>query len=579
MSDARKIWISPTPDAAAVKHLQEHLRLREPVARVLVNRAIVTSEQAQDYLSQTLQALPDPFLLKGMDLAVRRIEKAIRRREKIVAWGDYDVDGVTSLALLTHFFKAISYPLTAEIPLRIEDGYGLQMKAVERLAKQGAQLIVTVDNGISSAAEIERARELGVDVIVVDHHQIPETFPDVAVAVVNPLQPDCSFPFKDLAACGLSFMLLAGLRRYLVERDVIDRESAPNLKNLLDIVALGTVADLVPLTGLNRLFVRYGLPILSRSKRPGVLALKEVSRVDVDADVDAYTVGFMLAPRINAGGRMSDAKAGLTLLTTDHLAEARQLAALLDKNNNFRRSIQERMLEEALQMLESDEGLQQAPALVLAKEGWHEGVIGLVASKLVDHSFRPTVVIALDEEGGGKGSCRSIPAFHMQQALERNCEYLDTFGGHHMAAGLSLRAERLADFTEAFMEDARQHLTERDYIPELATDGPCSLSEIDYDLLDQLEKLAPYGMSNRQPMFTEQGVTIATARLLKGKHWKLKLMKDERILEAIAFGQGERELLRGQRIDIAYVPEYNSFRGAKSIQLRLVDMRSCEEEV
>ncbi len=569
------IWSHANPDDELVSRLQTILSIREPVARLLVNRGITDSEQADTFLDGRLKHLPDPFLLSGMRKAVERVEKAIRKGEKIVAWGDYDADGITSLSLLILFFREIPYDLDYAIPRRREDGYGLQEYSVRELAGAGTKLIVTVDNGITSIREVETARELGVDVIIIDHHQLAESLPNAA-AVIDPFRPDCRFPEKTLCAAGLTFLFLMALRRHLVEKEILAPDPLPNLKNLLDIVTIGTVADMVPLRGVNRLFVRHGLPLLSRSRRPGILALKEVSRLDIDGDVEAGDVGFRLAPRLNAGGRIGDARAGVDLLVTEDLQEARRHAQTLDKRNQQRKYFQQIVVNECLQSIETRDEFKNAPILVLSGKGWQEGVVGLAASKVVEKTGRPAVVIAIREDGTARGSCRSIENYHIQQALERQAEFLERFGGHAQAAGLTIREERIEDFRRALVADAGARLSGNDFRKVLHTDGPCDLGDVDYELLDQIERLAPFGMSNPSPLFVDSDVEVVQAGLRKEVHWKLLLRKNGRQFDAIAFNMGHRPLSKGDRLDIAYVPEYNKYKGARTVQLRIKDLKGSE---
>ncbi|RJO65497.1 MAG: single-stranded-DNA-specific exonuclease RecJ [Myxococcales bacterium] len=569
------LWEFADIDEEKVRRLAAELDVRGPVARILVRRGLSDPEIVREHLSGSLSAMPDPFGLTGVAEAVRRIALAIERGEKIVAWGDYDVDGITSLSLLVRFFAQIPYPIEAQIPRRLEDGYGLGRRAVQELAARGAKLIVTVDNGIASVEEIELARSLGMDAIVVDHHMPENRLPEAA-AIINPRQPACPFPHKDLAAVGLTFLLIAALRRHLAERKLLAREALPNLKELLDIVALGTIADLVPLFGLNRLFVRHGLPLLSRSTRPGVLALKEAARLDPDADIDAYAVAFQLAPRINAGGRIGDAQAGVKLLTTDSLVEARQQALVLEKRNLARRRLQETAVAEAEAIIEEKTELADAPVIVVGSPAWHEGIIGLVASKLVELHHKPSIVLAIGKNGESRASCRSIRALHIQEALLALSGRLVRFGGHAQAAGFTIETARIDGFREAFSSYVAARLTADDFRPRLVADGLLPLAEVDYALLDQLEPLAPFGSGYPEPVFVARGVTVIQGRVLKERHLKLAVGQDGRVLEAIGFGMAHHQLVKGDRLDIAFVPEYNTFRGSKAIQLRLRDLKRSE---
>lgn len=576
MINNRFIWDEREHQEPVKNRLIEQLGLMEPVARILVNRGITNTEDAKFHFEGSLSSLPDPFLVKGMDTACARIGKAIRRAEKIVAWGDYDVDGITSLSLLTNFFKLISYPIEYDIPKRLEDGYGLNKHSIKKHADNGVNLIITVDNGITSVEEVAYAKELGVEVVIIDHHELAEELPDAA-AIIDPKQPGCNFAYGNLAAVGLTFMFLAGLRRHLVNSGLLEKEGLPNLKDLLDIVTLGTIADMVPLLGLNRLLVRHGLKILSRNKRAGILALKEVSKMDVDADVDSYHVGFQLSPRINAGGRLGDALTGVKLLTEDDLEFARQHAYALNKSNNYRRKLEQTVLDEAIEIFEEDPLNMDLPIIVLAKEGWHEGVIGLVASKMLDKYNKPAIIIGINKHGIARGSCRSIKTLHIQQLLTDHADMLVQFGGHAMAAGLTIKAENIADFRQALIDDLQKQLTEEDFIPHLQTDGELPLQELSYELLDELETLSPFGIGNPAPVLIAKNVEVARAKLLKEKHWKLGLISGKRILDAIGFNMNEHKFVKGDILDIAYIPEFNTFRGNKSIQVRLRDVKRSEQ--
>lgn len=572
----RFTWDEREHDEVIKNHLINELKLLEPVARILVNRGITSKEDAEFHFDGRLSSLPDPFLIKGMDKACARIGRAIRRGERVIAWGDYDVDGITSLSLIVNFFKMISYPIGFDIPRRLEDGYGLNKQAIKKHADKGINLIITVDNGITSIEEVDYAASLGVDVVIVDHHEMADKLPE-ASAIIDPKQPGCNFANGNLAAVGLTFMLLAGLRRHLVNNGLLTKESLPNLKDFLDIVALGTVADMVPLLGLNRLLVRHGLQILSRNKRAGVLALKEVSKMDVDADVDSYHVGFQLAPRINAGGRLGDAVIGVNLLTANDIEFARQYAYALNKNNNFRRKLEQNVLDEAIAILEEEPDLDKLPILILAKEGWHEGVIGLVASKIMDTYHKPAIVMGINKQQIARGSCRSIKSLHIQQLLTDHSKHLVQFGGHAMAAGLTIKAKDIAAFRKAVIKDLENKLGPDDFIPHITTDGELSLDQLSYELLDQFETLAPFGIGNPAPVFIARNVEVAKAKLLKDKHWKLGLISGKKILEGIGFNMSDYSYQKGDLLDIVYVPEYNTFRGNKTIQIRLKDTRRSNQ--
>ena len=404
---------------------------------MLVARGLGDPETAAHFLQDALADLPDPFLMRGMRPAVERLLRAVCTQELVTLYGDYDVDGVCSTALMSLFLEACGASVATSIPHRIRDGYGLNRAAAERIAQDGSRVLVTLDCGITAAAEVGRARDLGLDVVVVDHHTVPATLPP-ALAVLNPHQEGCGYPTRHLCAAGVAFMLCMGLRRALREAGHFQTRPEPNLKALLDLVALATVADVVPLTGANRVLVKHGLVALSRAERPGVRALKEAAGLKPEELVTAGLVGFRLGPRINAAGRLDDAALGLRLLRAASLEEARPLAHALDVANQERQLIEHRILGAALVQAESQAG---ARGLVLWGEDWHAGVVGIVAARVVERVHRPTVVVAV-EAGVGKGSARSIERFHLVEALDSCAAHLLRYGGHRAAAGVTVEAKQ-----------------------------------------------------------------------------------------------------------------------------------------
>jgi single-stranded-DNA-specific exonuclease len=443
-------WLLPDVVEQEVGSLAGELSLHPLAARVLLHRGYRTPEAASAFLSDRLADLPDPFRMKGMHGAVERVLRAVRLKEKVTLYGDYDVDGVSSTSLMYLFLKELGVAPATYIPHRLDEGYGLNLGAVERIAQDGTRLLVTLDCGITSVAEIARAKELGLDVVVVDHHTVPPTLPP-ASAVLNPHQPGCEYPTKVLCAAGVAFNLCMGLRKRLRDDGFFATRKEPNLKALMDLVALATVADVVPLTGANRILVAHGLQELSQGRRPGIRALKEVAGLEPDATVTAGQVGFRLGPRINAAGRLHDASLGLQLLCADSVETARSLAQVLDRANAERQGIESGILTQALAQAEEH---KDSRGLVLYDEGWHPGVIGIVASRVVERYHRPTVMVGV-KDGVGKGSARSIEAFHLYDALT-GCADLLMRGPHHRreaAARLprGLRAHRAA------AADARGH--------------------------------------------------------------------------------------------------------------------------
>lgn len=555
------------PSLAEVNYLAEKLSILPITARTLLLRGIGNAEQGQEFIHARLGALPDPDLLPDMAIACSRLEQALVRGEKIAVHGDYDVDGITGCALLVETLRHLGAQVEYHIPLRLKDGYGLSADAIRQASDNGCALIVSVDCGVSAHAEADLASELGVDLIITDHHQPPEDLP-VCLALVNPHLAGCRFPWPELSGVGVAFFLLAGLRRRLRENGYFNHHPEPDLRQGLDLVALGTIADIVPLGGVNRILVRAGLQLLEQGGRPGVAALKKVADVK---QVSCGVVGFRLAPRLNAAGRLEDAALGVKLLLGDDKQELQELAELLDGFNHDRQQLEQQTLEQALVRLE-ELGNDHRYSIVLADQRWHSGVIGIVASRLVERYHRPTVMIAL-EGGQGKGSCRSINSFHLYRALQQCAEPLSGFGGHAMAAGLSLAAEKVDLFAERFEKVASEHLTAEDLVPKISHDGPCRLADLSMRQVEELESLQPFGAGNPQPAFWAEKCRVSGVRILSEKHLKFDVEQDGARFGCIAFGMAERYDQLAGEIALLFRPGINSWRGQNSVQLQVVDFR------
>ena len=567
-------WLLPETVNDQAKSLAGELGLHPLPARILLHRGYRTPEAASAFLSDKLADLPDPFRMKGMPAAVERLTRALRSGEKITLYGDYDVDGVCSTSLLTLFLRELGAHPGTYIPHRLDEGYGLNVQAVEKLAAEGTRVLVTLDCGISAVAEIARARDLGVDVIIVDHHTVPATLPP-AVAVLNPHQPGCDYPTKTLCAAGVAFNFCMGIRKRLREDGFFATRKEPNLKALMDLVAMATVADVVPLTGANRILVAHGLQELTAARRPGVRALKEAAGMEPDAPVTAGQVGFRLGPRINAAGRLHDASLGLQLLTSDSLEEARRLAKVLDGANAERQGIESTILTEALKQAETR---KDARGFVLYSEGWHPGVIGIVASRVVERFHRPTVMVGV-KDGVGKGSARSIEAFHLFDALSGCSDLFVRFGGHKYAAGLTIEQDRLPAFREAFERVANERLTLEDLVPRCKVDAVVTPNELDERAVEGLQRLGPFGQGNPEPVLVMRR-QVARPRVLTPKtgygsaHLKLALL-DAPDMDAIGFGMGDRLSVVEGPVDLAFQVGMDTFRGQRRVSLRLKDLRSA----
>ncbi|HEY0840015.1 MAG TPA: single-stranded-DNA-specific exonuclease RecJ, partial [Vulgatibacter sp.] len=521
-----------------------------------------------------LADLPDPALLAGIEPAVARIVRAIEAGERITAYGDYDVDGVTSTTLLVSFLRACGASVDSYVPHRIGEGYGLNLDAVASLAARGTRLLVTLDCGVTAIAEIDEAIRLGLDVVVVDHHTTPAELPRAA-AILNPWQPGCTYPTRHLCAAGVTFLLCAALRRRLREKGWFAGRTEPNLRSYLDLVALGTIADVVPLTGANRLLVREGLQVLARTQRQGLRALKRVAGVAEDGAVSAGQVGYRLGPRINAAGRLDDAGRAVELLLCDDPLRAERLARELDAANAERQSIERQIVDEALAQAEA---LGPAMGLVLAQEGWHPGVVGIVASRVVAKLHRPAVVIGIDPETGvGKGSGRSIQAFDLHGALSRCSRHFERFGGHRLAAGVTIERGAIEAFRRDFALEAEAALAGQDLGPSLRIDSVVAPDDLSESLCTALEGLAPFGAGNPEPILGLKGVR-ASGRIVgrsekSSGHLKLRLERAP-LVDAIGFGLADELALLEGAVDLGFTLGFDEYKGVRRVQMGVRNVRA-----
>jgi len=569
----RKRWLVREADPPAVARHSEQLKVPPLLARILILRGYPDGQSAKRYLSSSLREdLPSPFDMIDMEPAVVRLVRAVEDKEQIGIWGDYDVDGTTGAALLVCFLRAVGAQPIYYVPHRIEEGYGLNTAGLRRLKERGVGLIVTVDCGISNAIEIEAAREFGLEIIVIDHHQPPPELPR-ALAVVNPHRKDCPFPDKGLCAAGLAFYVVIALRAKLREGGWFPN-GALDIRPYLDIVTLGTIADMVPLRGVNRTLLRRGLQELSSSSRPGVVALKKVAGIP-DGDVSAGQVGFRLGPRINAAGRVDYGIKVVELLTTESSEIAARIAQELEAHNSERRAVEAAVLEQALTRAAAVMDGGNCHSLVLAGDGWHPGVLGIVASRIVEKYCRPTVVIGFEGDQG-KGSARSIRGFHLVQGFQHCAEHLEKFGGHEYAGGLSIKAAKLERFADEFEKFARQALMPEDLLPLLEIDAELQFAEIDLGLLRGLNVLKPFGIGNPEPLFMTSGAEICERRTFSsGVRYRLR--QAGRAISSVMFGvPDELPGAAGELIDIAYRLTENEWNGTSAPELRLADLRTSE---
>jgi single-stranded-DNA-specific exonuclease len=555
-----KKWnISPL-DHAAARDLAERLRLPPLLGHLLLLRGVSCPEAAQKYLRPGLGHLSDPYLLDGMADAVERITRARSRGEKVLVFGDYDVDGISATVVMINALRRFGIEQTSyATPARIADGYGLSPVHIDAAKRDGVSLIITVDNGTTAFAGAGRAKELGIDVIITDHHALDTSLPP-AVAVINPRRQPEHYAGRHLCGAGVAFKLSCALN------------SSPND---LDLVALGTVADMMPLVGENRAIVHLGLRHMARHQRVGLRCLAAASNFPIES-VTAQRIGFQLGPRINAAGRVMEPEKGLRLLLCECPIEGGNLAQELNRANEERRALERAIFEECAEELDAFLTPEQR-AIVVAKSGWHPGVIGIVAAKLQARYARPVVLIAIDEKGEGRGSARSNEGFDMVTALANCQEHLIKYGGHRAAAGMSIRAEAVADFKRAFELEAQRQLGDECPPGEICIDLVAAFSQIDFSLLRAIETLEPFGQGNPEPVFCTMGVEVIpdSIRIIKEQHLRLMLRHGDTVFPAMGFDMACRyyEQPLPRHIDVAYTPQINTWRNEQSVQLLLRDFR------
>ncbi|MGE5614368.1 MAG: single-stranded-DNA-specific exonuclease RecJ [Bacillota bacterium] len=562
-----KIWVYKDIDETAAARLAEGAGISRLLARVFASRGITSAEYVRDFLNPDISHMHDPFLMDGMDRAAGRIAKAINDRENILVFGDYDVDGVAGTSILYNFLASKGANVRYCLPDRIQDGYGLTMSAVEKVKTFNASLVITVDCGIASCDEVRCLQEAGMQVIVTDHHECKETIPD-AYAVLNPRKHGCGYPFKDLAGAGVVLKLVHGICRLSGCGDEFTR--------FMDLAALATIADVVPLTGENRIIAHFGLKAMESTKNVGLDALIKVAGL-AGKPVTSYAAAFVLAPRVNAAGRLGSADRSVRLFTGSDRLLAEALARELDEENRNRQKTEDLIVEEAIGYVEADAEAVRQKVLVICGEKWHHGVIGIVASKITEKYGKPCFVISV-EDGVGKGSGRSIKGFNLFQALTACQDLTERYGGHEMAAGLTIREDRVDEFRRRINDYASGILTDADLMPYLRVDAFPARQDITPDSVRELAKLAPFGEANPIPHFGCLALCIADIRTLSdGKHLKMKLRDWDFSVDAIGFGMGEAagEYKAGDAVDVVFTPEINSWNGTETLQFNLRDIKPC----
>ncbi|HUL44895.1 MAG TPA: single-stranded-DNA-specific exonuclease RecJ [Bacteroidota bacterium] len=544
--------VAPPADPQVAAQLAKEINISESIARILIHRGITTYAQAKDFFRPQLSQLNDPYLMDGMQQAVERILKAIAAKEKILLFGDYDVDGTNSASMLHLFFRKIGLDTIVHIPDRIREGYGISVSGIDRGKEFGATLLISIDCGITAIEQVEYARSLGIEVIICDHHEPGEILPN-AHAVLDPLKPGCKYPFKYLCGCGVGFKLLQALARRMGQEDLAFQ--------FLDFATLATTADIVPLVGENRIITKIGLEMINNSPRPGIRALVESSGTQL-GKITTGQIVFVLAPRINAVGRMGDATRAVQLLTSEDPSTAQQLAQVLEEENRNRRKIDEDTFLKAQELVERYLKVDTEPAIVLHHEQWHPGVVGIVASRLVEKYYRPTIMMTT-VDGIAKGSARSIVGFDIHKALKRVEDKVIQFGGHKYAAGVTVALDRVDEFRAAFNAAVEDLMAEEIKTPEIRIDTELSFVELTPRFIRIMKEFAPFGPGNMRPIFLTKGVeAIGIPKIVGKDHLRMRIKQQNNVLDAIGFGLGHllaevRE--SAKNLDIVYSVDEHEF--------------------
>ena len=560
----KKKWEFYDTDEELVQKLSQQLKMSNILTSILVNRNITSPEKIRIFLNPTRNDFYDPFLLNDMEIAVERILKAIEQKEKVMIYGDYDADGITSITVLKKFLEERGLIVDYYIPNRLEEGYGLNKNAIEKIAKQKYSLMITVDCGISAIEEIKLANNLGIETIITDHHETVETLPE-AMAVVDPKRKDNTYPFRDLAGVGVVYKLIQALsiRLGLEEKEFL---------KYLDIVCIGTISDIVPLVDENRVIAKLGLKLIERTKNKGLKRLIEACNY---SSIDANMISFGVAPRINACGRMGFQEEAIRLFLSDDEAEVATITQKLNEYNKERQDTEKKIFEEAISKIQ-EEKMQENSCIILGGENWHHGVIGIVSSKITDMYFKPSLLICFEGDMG-KGSGRSIPGFDLHHALMETGNYLERFGGHSMAVGLSVKKEKFEEFKKKFEELAKESNIQ-DILPILYIDEEITIKEMTLELMQELKQLEPFGEKNKEPLFMLRNVKIDSIRTLsEGKHMKLTLKEGIYLIECIGFNLGHlaEDYRIGDKVDVVGNLAENHYQNLTKVQMILQDIRKA----
>lgn len=569
-----KWMIREQADLEMAESLGKEINVNLTLANMLVNRGVDSFQKAKDYFRPDLDKLHDPFLMKDMDKAVERLSEAIRKEEKILIYGDYDVDGTTSVALAYGYFKEFYPHVEFYIPDRYKEGYGISERGVRFAAENNFQLIVSLDCGIKAIEKVALAKELGVDFIICDHHTPGEVLPP-AVAVLDPKRQDCSYPYKELSGCGVGFKLIQAF-------SIFQGKDPAKAMVYLDLLAISNAADIVPITGENRVLTFYGLERINNNPRPGIKAL--ILRSKIENEIEISDIVFKIGPRINASGRLEHAKASVELLISKELEDALARAEIVDTVNAARKNFDENITKEALTMIQSMEEVKQMKTTVLFKEDWHKGVIGIVASRCIEKYYRPTIILT-ESNSKATGSARSVFDFDIYEAIAECSDLLEQFGGHKYAAGLTMSVANVPAFQLRFEEVVSSRITEIHMKPVLEIDDEILLDQINYKFYNILKQMAPFGPGNPEPIFCVNQVYAENVRILKDKHLRFNVVQDGQETKpvCIAFGMADKNIYpdeiiykmlnRKMRFDLAFEIRENTFRNNSSLQLYVKDIK------
>lgn len=557
-----KKWQIFEPDKNKIEEIKSKYKVNQLLATILANRNILEEEDIRLFLNPTRNDFYNPFLITDMDIAVNRIIKAIENKENITIYGDYDVDGITSITVLKSFLNDIGVETNTYIPNRLIEGYGLNKEAIDKISKKGCNLMITVDCGISAIEEIEYANSLGIETIITDHHEAGNEIPK-AIAVIDNKRKDSKYPFRELAGVGVVFKLIQaiGITLKLKEESYL---------KYLDIVCIGTISDIVPLVDENRVIAKLGLLLVAQTKNLGLRSIINSSGYN---KIDSNTISFGVAPRINACGRMGKAEEALELFLSKDKNEVNELTNKLNEHNRKRQETEKTIFENAVEKIK-EEHLDENKAIIVGGENWHHGVIGIVSSKITEMYFKPSILFSFEEDGIGKGSGRSIPGFDLHEALMKCSDTIEKFGGHSMAVGITVKKDNLEKFKKEFEQIATQSKID-EIIPIINIDAKVDLSDIDKEMVESLKQLEPFGEANKMPVFAFKNLKIDSIRALsEGKHLKLTLKDNNYIINAIGFNIGylANEYRIGDKIDVAGVLEINTFNGVDNLQINIKDI-------